>query len=48
MKAKHQRRKFQLKKGLTRTAAYKAVSKRARGDFRGMTYNEKTGACVIV
>lgn len=36
-------RTYQLPKGLSRTAAYRELSKKATKDFRGWTYNPRTG-----
>ena len=37
----------QLAPGLSRQAAYRAASKKAVRDFRGMTYNPRTGRAVL-
>jgi hypothetical protein len=36
-------RKYQLKKGLTYAKALAALKKRATADFRGWSYNKRTG-----
>lgn len=40
---------MKLPKNLSRKAAYRAASKKTRGkDFRGFSYNKKTGRAVLV
>lgn len=38
----------QLDKGLTNKEAWKQSIKRAKRDFRGMKYNEKSGKAVLI
>lgn len=40
-------RVVKVKKGLTRAEAIKAAVKKSRGDFRGFTYNPKTGRATL-
>lgn len=41
--SKHRAQLVTVRKGLTRKAAYRAASKKAKRDFRGFTYNARTG-----
>jgi hypothetical protein len=40
--------RFMLEPGLTRREAFKAAAARALRDFRGFSYNAKTGAVVLL
>jgi hypothetical protein len=46
MKARKQR--VYVGKGLTRKAAFAAACKKAKRDWRGMSYSAKTGWAVLV
>lgn len=48
MSSKHPVRTVQLKKGLTRKEAAKAVASKVTKDYRGMEYDPKTGKAKIV
>ena len=48
MRFKFRKRKYKLKKGLTRKEAFLAVLKKTTSDFRGMQYNPKTGNVTII
>lgn len=39
--------KVSLKAGLSKKEAYKAASKKATRDFRGMKYDKETGKCSL-
>lgn len=41
-------RRCTVKPGLTPKEAYKAISKKAKSDFRGWTYNKKTGKVTYI
>jgi len=41
-------RKVTLRKGLTRKAAMLAAVKKCGGDFRGFSYNPRTGKAVLI
>jgi hypothetical protein len=45
---KFKKRKYKLRKGLTRMQAALILSKRQKHDFRGMKYDPKTGIAIIV
>jgi hypothetical protein len=44
-------RKLKLPRGLSRAAAYRAASRKIAkakgGDFRGLTYNKRTGRATV-
>lgn len=41
-------RSVQLKRGLSKSAAWAAACKKPGSDFRGMKYNDKTGKATLV
>lgn len=41
-------RKVTLRKGLTYKAALRAAVKKCGGDFRGFSYNPKTGKAILI
>lgn len=42
------RQQFKIRKGLSRLEALKEASSKAKRDFRGITYDEKTGKVTLI
>jgi len=47
-RAKFRPQVFKIAKGLTRDEAYRRTKKRATRDFRGFSYDAKTGRAVLI
>lgn len=45
---KPKRRTVTLRKGLTWKEAFRAAVKKCGGDFRGFSYNKRTGKAVLI
>lgn len=46
--AKFAKQEFTIAKGLSQSDAYKAASKKATRDFRGMKYDKVTGKVTLI